>query len=82
MSLKKELPLMAAEKNYEGCLAAMVTLRNPVDAFFDKVMVMTENRKLRDNRLALIKETVDLFSAIADFSQIVVEGEKRESCPR
>jgi len=57
---------------YEKALEKLVSLREPVDDFFDKVMVMVEDRKLRDNRLALLNRIVDLFCKIADFSKIVV----------
>jgi len=61
------------EKEYQGALEKLVSLRKPVDDFFDKVMVMVEDKKLRNNRLALLNRIVDLFCKIADFSKIVVE---------
>ena len=50
------------------------TARDRVDAFFDKVMVMVEDQKLRENRLALLRTLLKEFSTIADFSEIVNEG--------
>ena len=50
------------------------TAREPVDAFFDKVMVMAEDAKVRANRLALLRTLLKEFSTIADFSEIVTEG--------
>jgi glycyl-tRNA synthetase beta chain len=44
-----------------------------VDAFFDKVMVMVEDEKLRANRLALLRTLLKEFSTIADFSEIVTD---------
>ena len=44
-----------------------------MDAFFDKVMVMVEDSKLRANRLALLRTLLKEFSTIADFSEIVTE---------
>jgi glycyl-tRNA synthetase beta chain len=61
------------EADYEKALSAMVGLRKPIDAFFDKVMVMDKDANLRDNRLALLNDIVTLFLSIADFSKIVVE---------
>lgn len=52
-------------------------LQSPLNAFFDKVLVMAEDKKLRQNRLALLGELSRLLLAIADYSQIVVEGEKK-----
>jgi len=45
-------------------------LRNPVDAFFDDVMVMTDDEALRDNRLALLAELFALFLDVADISRL------------
>jgi len=41
-----------------------------VDAFFDQVMVMDENPKLRANRLALLTQMRELFAGIADLSRL------------
>ncbi len=63
-----------AEKDYTGALITLSTLRPAIDRFFDKVMVMVEDDKLRANRLALLETLVKEFSTIADFSEIVTEG--------
>ena len=63
-----------AEKDYKSALITLSTLRPAVDRFFDKVMVMVEDDKLRANRLALLETLVKEFSTIADFSEIVTEG--------
>ncbi len=62
------------KKEYGGALTLLSTARGPVDAFFDKVMVMVEDAKLRANRLALLRTLLKEFSTIADFSEIVTEG--------
>jgi glycyl-tRNA synthetase beta chain len=49
-------------------------LREPLDRFFDKVMVMVEDEAVRANRLALLRTLLKEFSTIADFSEIVSEG--------
>ena len=49
-------------------------LRPAVDKFFDKVMVMVDDERVRANRLALLQTLVKEFSTIADFSEIVTEG--------
>jgi glycyl-tRNA synthetase beta chain len=59
---------------YSVALAEMAKLRCPIDAFFDHVMVMSEDVKLRDNRLGFLQLLVNSFSAIADFSEIVTEA--------
>ena len=61
-------------KQYRDALAHIAQLRPVVDTFFDKVMVMVEDEKLRANRLALLATMQRSFSTIADFSEIVTEG--------
>jgi glycyl-tRNA synthetase beta chain len=56
---------------YEAALEQIATLRPHVDLFFDKVMVMVEDEKVRRNRLALIQFVLGSFSSIADFSEMV-----------
>jgi glycyl-tRNA synthetase beta chain len=62
------------KKEYGDALMLLSTAREPVDAFFDKVMVMVDDEKLRANRLALLRSLLREFSTIADFSEIVTEG--------
>jgi glycyl-tRNA synthetase beta chain len=62
------------KKDYGDALMLLSTAREPVDAFFDKVMVMVEDEQLRANRLALLRTLLKEFSTIADFSEIVSEG--------
>jgi glycyl-tRNA synthetase beta chain len=59
--------------DYGGALQLLAAAREPVDAFFDKVMVMVDNDLLRANRLALLRTLLKEFSTIADFSEIVTE---------
>jgi len=71
---------LRAQRNYEGALAEISKLRPAVDAFFDKVMVMVDDERIRANRLALLQTLLKEFSTIADFSEIVTESrESKES---
>ena len=65
---------MRAEGQYESALVEISKLRPVVDTFFDKVMVMVEDQRVRANRLALLASLLREFSTIADFSEIVTEG--------
>ena len=58
------------EGNYPDALAEIVKLKEPIDDFFDRVMVMAEDNKVKENRLALLSGIVKLFMNIADFSKI------------
>jgi glycyl-tRNA synthetase beta chain len=63
-----------SKKEYVDALLLLSTTREHVDAFFDKVMVMVDDERLRANRLALLQALLKQFSTIADFSEIVAEG--------
>ncbi len=56
--------------DYDARLRSLAGLREPVDRFFDDVLVMAEDPKVRGNRLALLKETLSLFYRIADISKL------------
>jgi glycyl-tRNA synthetase beta chain len=64
------------KKEYEEALLLLSTAREPVDAFFDRIMVMVEDERIRANRLALLQTLLKEFSTIADFSEIVTEGKE------
>jgi len=55
---------------YLDALTEVATLRGPVDTFFDKVMVMAEDERVRTNRLALLTGIARMLGAIADFAKI------------
>ncbi len=57
-------------EDYTKTLAELSTLKEPVDQFFDQVMIMADDKKLRENRLALLYELQNLFSLVADLSQL------------
>ena len=69
-----KVEVLRKKKAYGDALRLLSTARGPVDAFFDKVMVMVEDPRLRANRLALLRTLLKEFSTIADFSEIVTEG--------
>ncbi|BCO32430.1 glycine--tRNA ligase beta subunit [Thiohalobacter sp. COW1] len=55
---------------YTEALCLLAALREPVDSFFDQVMVMAEDPALRDNRLALLQGLQALFLGAADLSRL------------
>lgn len=59
------------QRSYAEALALIATLRPTVDVFFDKVMVLDPDTKIRGAHLGLIDEVLHNFSGIADFSEIV-----------
>jgi len=59
-----------AEARYQEALDALAGLREPVDAFFDQVMVMADDAAVRGNRLALLADLRALFLEVADIAQL------------
>ena len=60
-------------QDYVGAIDALKDLAQPIDSFFDAVMVMAEDEKVRNNRLGLLKSINDLICKVADFSKIVLK---------
>ncbi|WP_217511693.1 glycine--tRNA ligase subunit beta [Vibrio metschnikovii] len=57
-----------ASGDYQQALSQLASLREPVDAFFDNVMVMADDEALKQNRLTLLNDLRNLFLQIADIS--------------
>jgi len=64
-------PLLES-REYTAALTELAKLRGPVDAFFDDVMVMADDKATRNNRLALLGELRALFLDVADVSRLSV----------
>ncbi|MCP3161785.1 glycine--tRNA ligase subunit beta [Myxococcus qinghaiensis] len=60
--------------DFSGALKEITGLKPAVDTFFDKVMVMAEDKELRENRIRLLVEIGALFNQVADFSKIQAEA--------
>ena len=71
-ALAPEVASLRQIRSYNEALALIATLRPNVDTFFDKVMVLDSDEKLRGAHLGLIDGVLRNFSTIADFSEIVV----------
>jgi glycyl-tRNA synthetase beta chain len=57
-------------EDFAGAMAALASLRAPVDAFFEAVLVNAEDVMLRRNRMLLLSQIRDALHAVADFSKI------------
>jgi len=67
-SIESECTALFNAGDYERGLAKLASLRAPVDSFFDEVMVMAEDEKLKNNRLSLLKKMQSLFLQVADIA--------------
>jgi glycyl-tRNA synthetase beta chain len=68
--VKKSALSHLKQGRYEQALIDIASLRDSVDAFFDGVLVMAENKKVRKNRLVLLGHIAELFGKFADFSKL------------
>ena len=59
-----------AKGDFTGYLKSFAALKAPVDEFFDKVMVMAEDKAVRANRLALLRDLRDAMNKVADLSKL------------
>ncbi|MFW6140829.1 MAG: glycine--tRNA ligase subunit beta [Acidobacteriota bacterium] len=69
---EKILPLISAG-DFSKAQKFILEIRSTVDSFFDHVLVMADDPKLRKNRLALLRALSELFAMVADYSQVVVD---------
>lgn len=76
LQLEQEVKDLVESSQYFQALKKIATLRKSVDNFFDHVLVMAEEIPLRNNRISLLVSLSNLFLKVADFSEIVVAGEK------
>lgn len=75
--IKDRVKERTAALDFRGALADIASLRRPVDAFFDTVMVMDKDAGVKNNRLALLAAITQLFGGIADFSRLELSTEKK-----
>jgi glycyl-tRNA synthetase beta chain len=72
--VREEVAQKVSRDDYAGALARIRDLKPAVDHFFDKVMVMAEDKALRENRIRLLTEIGALFNQVADFSKVQAEA--------
>ncbi|MEW8397261.1 MAG: glycine--tRNA ligase subunit beta, partial [Candidatus Thiodiazotropha sp.] len=68
--LKPQTQPLFERGEYTQGLQILAALKEPVDRFFDQVMVMAEDRNLRNNRLTLLAQLESLFLSVADISRL------------
>jgi len=71
-SIAPKMKELAEKGDYAGAFASLASIKDRVDAFFDKVMVMAEDQKVKENRLALLGSIRDLYFTTADLSRLMV----------
>jgi glycyl-tRNA synthetase beta chain len=71
IEIKDKFKQFIENKDYDKVLGLMLELKPYIDRFFDNVMIMVEDDKLKNNRLSLLKEINDLFRNVADFTKLI-----------
>lgn len=69
-AVKPQADQKFAAGDYTGTLKTMAQLHDDVDAFFTNVMVMADDQKLRNNRIALLKQLHTMMNQVADISKL------------
>lgn len=69
-ALTGEVNALYASGDYQSALTKLAALKEPVDRFFDDVMVMAEDEALKNNRIALLNQISELFLQTADLSRL------------
>ena len=69
----KQVGPMIEDRDYTKALSSMLTMKEPVDRFFDDVMVMAEDQAVRSNRLNLLTALGALVRQVGDISRMHVE---------
>ncbi|WP_019139468.1 glycine--tRNA ligase subunit beta [Noviherbaspirillum massiliense] len=70
LQLKPQVDAAFAKGDFTSTLKMLAHLRNPVDAFFNDVMVMAEDEQLRNNRIALLSGLHGMMNQVADISKL------------
>jgi len=71
--IQGQAKLYLEKQDYRSLLSSIATLQDPLDKFFNSVMVMVEDEAVRHNRLALLLNLAALVRRVADLSRVVVE---------
>ncbi len=71
-ALEPQVAGLIANEDYDDTLRLLASVREPVDRFFDEVMVMCDEPRLRANRLALLRQLNGLMNQVADISKLAV----------
>ncbi|MEN2998696.1 MAG: glycine--tRNA ligase subunit beta, partial [Brevinematia bacterium] len=68
LSKKESVEKKIADKNYEEVLNLLLEFQKPVHIFFERVFVMDQNQKIRENRLSILYRLYEMFEKLVDFN--------------
>ena len=67
---KAKLGDILKEENYSNAFQVLAELREPIDKFFNEVMINVDNKNIRTNRLGILQQAILLNHEVADLSKI------------
>jgi glycyl-tRNA synthetase beta chain len=70
LRIEPEIEALFRQQEFTAMLQKLAVLKEPVDTFFDKVMVMTDDEKLKNNRIGLLNRLYKMMNRIADLSRL------------
>jgi len=70
-NIEEKVNTLISKKDYDKALSALSTLKEPIDKFFDNVMVMVDDFDLKNNRLALLRKIYNTMLKVCDLTYIV-----------
>ncbi len=70
-NIEERVLALIGKKDYDKALDILTSLKEPIDRYFEKVMVMVEDESLKNNRLGLLRKIYDIMMKVCDLSQIV-----------
>ncbi len=79
LELQPRIQQARSGRDYAAALRRLASIRQVVDNFFDKVLVMAPDPQIRNNRLALLSSLSRLFFGVADISEIVLSRSERSA---
>ncbi|MEE8194828.1 MAG: glycine--tRNA ligase subunit beta [Candidatus Bipolaricaulota bacterium] len=81
LKVEGSLTNLLEEGNYEQGIKLLLSLRDPINCYFEDVLVMAEEVSIRQNRLGFLSALAGLFYRIGDLSKVVTTGDSRETNP-
>ena len=72
LKVKEIIEKLIKRHCYDDVFLNLETMNVPIDTFFDKILVMVEDEKIRSNRLALLRTIADLYFSVADLTKIAL----------
>jgi glycyl-tRNA synthetase beta chain len=72
VNIKPSLQNLMEKQDYEAALGILFAATEPINLFFDRVLVMDKDEKVRLNRLSLLNEVWKTASSFADFSKLSI----------